>query len=258
MFNSKKRVKDLSAPGSAAGPAGTVTSTASVPGGLPGLGPTSAGNIQKLEMAKRLALKINAQKNLGAEAQVGPTEVKCVSAGGVFAFIARRGKPEEQTRNIQTLSTPRFFCHLFHFFGLFYFSVFFLSNKYQTCFSLPVQDVMQQATNAILRGGTIMTPSVSAKTIAEQLAEKINAKLNYTPVEKLEEERQAAEQAETVKRYEEELEINDFPQVSSARFVMRGSANTTSCSLTQSCSTCLHKCPGATDNRKYNIYHILV
>lgn len=153
---------------------------------------------------------------------------------------------------------PRFFCHLFHFFGLFYFSVFFLSNKYQTCFSLPVQDVMQQATNAILRGGTIMTPSVSAKTIAEQLAEKINAKLNYTPVEKLEEERQAAEQAETVKRYEEELEINDFPQVSSARFVMRGSANTTSCSPTQSCSTCLHKCPGATDNRKYNIYHILV
>uniref|UniRef100_A0A3B4YF97 Probable ATP-dependent RNA helicase DDX46 n=1 Tax=Seriola lalandi dorsalis TaxID=1841481 RepID=A0A3B4YF97_SERLL len=120
MFNSKKRVKDLSAPGAATGPAGAV----------------------KLEMAKRLALKINAQKNLGAEAQ----------------------------------------------------------------------DVMQQATNAILRGGTIMTPSVSAKTIAEQLAEKINAKLNYTPVEKLEEERQAAEQAETVKRYEEELEINDFPQ----------------------------------------------
>uniref|UniRef100_A0A3Q1G6E7 Probable ATP-dependent RNA helicase DDX46 n=1 Tax=Acanthochromis polyacanthus TaxID=80966 RepID=A0A3Q1G6E7_9TELE len=119
MFNSKKRVKDLSAPGAAAGAPGT-----------------------KLEMAKRLALKINAQKNLGAEAQ----------------------------------------------------------------------DVMQQATNAILRGGTIMTPSVSAKTIAEQLAEKINAKLNYTPVEKLEEERQAAEQAETVKRYEEELEINDFPQ----------------------------------------------
>ncbi|KAM7374665.1 hypothetical protein PAMP_007311 [Pampus punctatissimus] len=142
MFNSKKRVKDLSAPGAAAGPAGAVTTTAAAPGGLPGLGPTSAGNIQKLEMAKRLALKINAQKNLGAEAQ----------------------------------------------------------------------DVMQQATNAILRGGTIMTPSVSAKTIAEQLAEKINAKLNYTPVEKLEEERQAAEQAETVKRYEEELEINDFPQ----------------------------------------------
>ncbi|XP_076024523.1 putative ATP-dependent RNA helicase DDX46 [Genypterus blacodes] len=142
MFNSKKRVKDLSAPGASSGPAGTVSAAGGAASGLPGLGPTSAGNIQKLEMAKRLALKINAQKNLGAEAQ----------------------------------------------------------------------DVMQQATNAILRGGTIMAPSVSAKTIAEQLAEKINAKLNYTPVEKLEEERQAAEQAETVKRYEEELEINDFPQ----------------------------------------------
>lgn len=70
MFNSKKRVKDLSAPGAAAGPAGAATTTATVAGGLPGLGPTSAGNIQKLEMAKRLALKINAQKNLGAEAQV--------------------------------------------------------------------------------------------------------------------------------------------------------------------------------------------
>ncbi|XP_014833254.1 PREDICTED: probable ATP-dependent RNA helicase DDX46 isoform X1 [Poecilia mexicana] len=142
MFNSKKRVKDLSAPGAATGPAGAVTAAAAAPGGPAGLMPGSAGNNQKLEMAKRLALKINAQKNLGAEAQ----------------------------------------------------------------------DVMQQATNAILRGDPIMTPSVSAKTIAEQLAEKINAKLNYTPVEKLEEERQAAEQAETVKRYEEELEINDFPQ----------------------------------------------
>ncbi|XP_039682375.1 probable ATP-dependent RNA helicase DDX46 isoform X2 [Perca fluviatilis] len=142
MFNSKKRVKDLSAPGSATGAAGSAAATSAATGGLPGLGPPSAGNIQKLEMAKRLAIKINAQKNLGAEAQ----------------------------------------------------------------------DVMQQATNAILRGGTIMTPPVSAKTMAEQLAEKINAKLNYTPVEKLEEEQRAAEQAETIKRYEEELEINDFPQ----------------------------------------------
>lgn len=91
------------------------------------------------------------------------------------------------------------------------------TDQIPSWFSRHAQDVMQQATNAILRGGTIMTPSVSAKTIAEQLAEKINAKLNYTPVEKLEEERQAAEQAETVKRYEEELEINDFPQVSSTQ-----------------------------------------
>ncbi|KAI4881479.1 hypothetical protein NFI96_012223 [Prochilodus magdalenae] len=142
MFNSKKRVKDLSAPGSSAGVAVPGFTGASSTAGLTSLTAPSAGNIQKLEIAKKLALKINAQKNLGAEAQ----------------------------------------------------------------------DVMQQATNAIMRGGTIIAPSVSAKTIAEQLAEKINAKLNYTPVEKLEEERQAAEQAESIKRYEEELEINDFPQ----------------------------------------------
>ncbi|XP_016300705.1 probable ATP-dependent RNA helicase DDX46 [Sinocyclocheilus anshuiensis] len=140
MFNSKKRVKDLSAPGGSAGAAavgvsGSVTAVS-------GLSAPSAGNIQKLEIAKKLALKIQVQKNLGAEAQ----------------------------------------------------------------------DVMQQATNAILRGGTMIAPSVSAKTIAEQQAEKINAKLNYTPVEKLEEERQATEATDTVKRYEEELEINDFPQ----------------------------------------------
>ncbi|XP_062393052.1 probable ATP-dependent RNA helicase DDX46 [Sardina pilchardus] len=143
MFNSKKRVKDLSAPGggASAAVASNAAAAASV-SSLTGLAMPSAGNIQKLEIAKKLALKINAQKNLGAEAQ----------------------------------------------------------------------DVMQQATNAILRGGTIIAPSVSAKTIAEQLAEKINAKLNYTPVEKLEEERQAAEQAESITRYEEELEINDFPQ----------------------------------------------
>lgn len=72
MFNSKKRVKDMSAPGSGSGGSGAVASPAAgVTGALPGFGPTSAGNIQKLEMAKRLALKINAQKNLGAEAQVG-------------------------------------------------------------------------------------------------------------------------------------------------------------------------------------------
>lgn len=172
MFNSKKRVKDMSAPGAAPGAAGAAASPAAgATGALPGFGPTSAGNIQKLEMAKRLALKINAQKNLGAEAQVGFQASASVGGGTIN-----------------------------------------LKRAFAAC----VQDVMQQATNAILRGGTIMTPSVSAKTIAEQLAEKINAKLNYTPVEKLEEERQAAEQVETVTRYEEELEINDFPQVGSA------------------------------------------
>ena len=49
-----------------------------------------------------------------------------------------------------------------------------------------------------------------SKTIAEQMAEKINAKLGYTP--QPEEDRGLDGDAETFKRYEEELEINDFPQ----------------------------------------------
>lgn len=73
MFNSKKRVKDLAAPGGAAPSASGLTVTAS---GLGGLAVPSAGNIQKLEIAKKLAMKINVQKNLGAEAQVRPKHYK--------------------------------------------------------------------------------------------------------------------------------------------------------------------------------------
>ncbi len=49
-----------------------------------------------------------------------------------------------------------------------------------------------------------------SKTIAEQMAEKINAKLGYRPI--VEEEKETESAAETFKRYEEELDINDFPQ----------------------------------------------
>jgi len=45
------------------------------------------------------------------------------------------------------------------------------------------------------------------------MAEKINAKLGYRPIQAVEEEKEPeAPPAETFKRYEEELEINDFPQ----------------------------------------------
>ncbi|XP_075457258.1 putative ATP-dependent RNA helicase DDX46 isoform X1 [Ascaphus truei] len=143
MFNSKKRVKDMAGPGGGGGGGGSGGAGGASGAAAAANAPMpSAGNAEKLEMAKRLALKISVNKNLGAEAQ----------------------------------------------------------------------DVMQQATNAILRGGTIMAPTVSAKTIAEQLAEKINAKLNYVPLEKLEEEKQEVGPSESFKRYEEELEINDFPQ----------------------------------------------
>ncbi|XP_063303537.1 probable ATP-dependent RNA helicase DDX46 [Pelobates fuscus] len=143
MFNSKKRVKDMTGPGGPAGAGGAAGSTGGAAGTTAAVAAApTGGNAEKLEIAKRLAKKLSVNKNLGAEAQ----------------------------------------------------------------------DVMQQATNAILRGGTILAPTVSAKTIAEQLAEKINAKLNYVPVEKLEEEKQEAGTNESFKRYEEELEINDFPQ----------------------------------------------
>ncbi|KAF4015095.1 hypothetical protein G4228_006288, partial [Cervus hanglu yarkandensis] len=57
MFNSKKRVKDMAAPGTSSVPAPT------------------AGNAEKLEIAKRLALRINAQKNLGIESQTARWKV---------------------------------------------------------------------------------------------------------------------------------------------------------------------------------------
>ena len=48
-----------------------------------------------------------------------------------------------------------------------------------------------------------------SKTIAEQVAEKLNAKLGYKPQSEEEEQENSADM---FKRYEEELEINDFPQ----------------------------------------------
>ncbi|XP_059622729.1 probable ATP-dependent RNA helicase DDX46 [Phlebotomus argentipes] len=67
----------------------------------------------------------------------------------------------------------------------------------------------QQAAEAILKGAAAQ-PIITAKTVAEQLAAKLNNKLNYQPKE--EEEPSAADSEATFKKYEEELEINDFPQ----------------------------------------------
>ncbi|XP_042243430.1 probable ATP-dependent RNA helicase DDX46 isoform X1 [Homarus americanus] len=68
----------------------------------------------------------------------------------------------------------------------------------------------QQAAEFILKGGAAMQPTISAKTVAEQMAQKLNNKLNYQPRDDQEEEEEATE--ETHHKYEEELEINDFPQ----------------------------------------------
>lgn len=72
--------------------------------------------------------------------------------------------------------------------------------------------VMTQVTaEAILKGVGGGQPLVTAKTVAEQLAAKLNTKLNYQPKEE-EDEKIKEEEPETFRKYEEELEINDFPQ----------------------------------------------
>ncbi|PSN49541.1 putative ATP-dependent RNA helicase DDX46 [Blattella germanica] len=55
-----------------------------------------------------------------------------------------------------------------------------------------------------------MAKNLGAKTVAEQVAAKLNTKLNYQPKE--EDDKAEEEQVETFRKYEEELEINDFPQ----------------------------------------------
>lgn len=54
--------------------------------------------------------------------------------------------------------------------------------------------------------------SPQAKTVAEQLAAKLNTKLNYQPREEDLVESDAETGEQTFRKYEEELEINDFPQ----------------------------------------------
>nr|CAB3237083.1 probable ATP-dependent RNA helicase DDX46 [Phallusia mammillata] len=87
-----------------------------------------------------------------------------------------------------------------------------LASKISLVKNIGTQDVMQKAATAVMMGNNLQVPKVSAKTIAEQLAEKINQKLNYIPQEKPEEEEDEDENKGVAKRYEEELEINDFPQ----------------------------------------------
>ncbi|GLH09143.1 Putative ATP-dependent RNA helicase DDX46 [Gryllus bimaculatus] len=129
MLAPKRIVKEIKAPIGNIGPGAS--------GGVlpPGLGPST----DKLELARRLASRINMAKNLGVEAK-GAT---------------------------------------------------------------------QQAAEAILKGAGSQ-PLITAKTVAEQLAAKLNTKLNYQPKE--EDERAEEEPVETFRKYEEELEINDFPQ----------------------------------------------
>lgn len=69
------------------------------------------------------------------------------------------------------------------------------------------KDVTQLTAEAVIKGGVATPINVTAKTIAQQLAGRLNERLNYVPVEA-----PVVEEQPRYTRYEEELEINDFPQ----------------------------------------------
>ena len=67
----------------------------------------------------------------------------------------------------------------------------------------------QVATEAFLKGGEGAAQSmITAKSVADHLAAKLNARLNYTPSDKP----MLVEDGGIFQKFEEELEINDFPQ----------------------------------------------
>lgn len=146
MFATKRTVKEVEAP--------------VIPTILPvNIQPTIAST-DKLELAKRLASRINIQKNLGLEAK-GATQqaAEAVFKGG-------------NTHQLITVSCTK---------------------SFHTVTRLSIYISFQ------------------AKTVAEQLAAKLNTKLNYQP--KDEDELALESGADGLfKKYEEELEINDFPQ----------------------------------------------
>ncbi|CAF3496532.1 unnamed protein product [Rotaria socialis] len=69
------------------------------------------------------------------------------------------------------------------------------------------RDSIQEATTSLFQRGGTLNPAVSSRIVAQQRAGELNQKLNY---QKPEEEVQVTEDA--FKIFEEELEINDFPQ----------------------------------------------
>lgn len=136
MFATKRTVKEIKAPLGLINPAAITTHTA----------------IDKLELAKRLASRINLSKNIS------------------------------------------------------------LDTKFAT----------QQAAESILKGSSSQLP-ITAKTVAEQLAAKLNTKLNYQP--KDDDERNDDDNEQTFRKYEEELEINDFPQQARWKVTSKVSGN---------------------------------
>merc|ERR1719312_1996299 len=66
----------------------------------------------------------------------------------------------------------------------------------------------QAAAEAFLKGEGAAQTMITAKSVADHLAAKLNARLNYTPSD----EPMLVEDGGIFQKFEEELEINDFPQ----------------------------------------------
>lgn len=82
------------------------------------------------------------------------------------------------------------------------------------------KDATQQTAEAVLKGAVATPINMSAKTIAQQLAGRLNERLNYVPAEQ-----PVVEEQPQYTRYEEELEINDFPQQVRWRVTSRETLN---------------------------------
>lgn len=197
MFAAKRNVKEIEAPlivggnansaaASAAQAAAVITANLAANTSAAAATPTpGAGGQQteKLELAKRLASRINMAKNLGFEAK-GATQQA--------AEAILKGGPT------QSLITVSFNAMQYHYFQT------FLTRTPR----LPFLHHQQ------------------AKTVAEQLAAKLNNKLNYQPKE--DDDALIVPGADSLfKKYEEELEINDFPQ--QARWKVTSKVSSTQC-----------------------------
>lgn len=182
MFAAKRNVKEIEAPlivGNANAAAAAAQAAAVVTANLATQGSTAAPSsstvsaaagqqTEKLELAKRLASRINMAKNLGFEAK-GATQQT--------AEAILKGGP---TQSLITVSEYR----------ILLFSI-------------------RENAKSIIK--ILFLLFLQAKTVAEQLAAKLNNKLNYQPKE--DDDTLIVSGTDSMfKKYEEELEINDFPQ----------------------------------------------
>lgn len=81
-----------------------------------------------------------------------------------------------------------------------------IADKVSANKSATTKENVDQLARSILGGGPLGS-ALTSKSVAEQIAEKLNMKLNY-----IKQETSSEQDTDAFRVYEEELEINDFPQ----------------------------------------------